>query len=99
MAKINPFSNDLHNILNKAGSQSRKYYQTFCGTPHLFLATFAFLGTNKENPRYKATFDSLKEILNSYGIIGQKFENSFLQYCPRGEAPSENEEFKISTDR
>lgn len=99
MAKINAFSKDLETTLNKAGYQSRKYYQTFCGTAHLFLATFSFLSSNKENPRYKATYDGLKEILNGYGVDGKKFETSFLQFCPRGEEPSENEEFKIATDR
>ena len=63
---------------------------------YLFLATFSFLVSNKDNPRYKPTFDGLKEILNSYGIDGKKFEASFLQFCPRGEAPEENEEFKLS---
>ena len=99
MAKIKAFSEDLYMILNKAGNQSRKYYQTFCGTSHLFLATFSFLVSNKDNSRYKATYDGLKEILNSYGIDGKKFEASFLQFCPRGEEPAENEEFKITPDR
>ena len=99
MAKIKVYSDDLFTILNKAGSQSRKYYQTFCGTPHLFLATFSFLVTNKDSERYKKTFENLKTIINKYGINGAKFEESFLQFCPKGSEPEEGEEFKITPDR
>ena len=84
MAKINAFSEDLHLILNKAGNQSRKYYQTFCGTSHLFLAMFSFLVTNKDSSRYKNTFDGLKEILNRYGIDGKKFRSIFPSVLSQG---------------
>lgn len=97
--KITPYSEHLYSVLQKAGFQSKKYFQTFCGTPHLFLSMFAFLASNKEDERYANTYNVLKETLNKYNVNGQAFEKSFLQFCPKGEAPAEGEEFSINTDR
>lgn len=97
--QIRPMSDDLFGVFQKAGNQSKKYLQNFCGSAHLFLSMFGFLATNKENGRYSQTYAFLKEVLNKYGVNGAEFEKSFLQFCPRGETPEEGEEFNIVADR
>lgn len=97
--KITPYSEDLFSVFQRAGNQSKKYYQTFCGTPHLFLSMFAFLATHKDSERYSDTYNTLKTILNSHNVNGSSFEKTFLDYCPKGEAPAEGETFTINTDR
>jgi len=96
--QYNEFSKELDFVLkNQAAGQSRKYFHTFCGTPHLFLATFAFLCGNVDE-KYKSSFDTLKPILNKYGVDGKKFEKAFLTFFPKGEKPEEGEAFEIATD-
>lgn len=97
--KITPYSEDLYSVFQRAGNQSKKYFQTFCGTPHLFLSMFAFLATRKEDARYSDTYNTLKSILNAHNVNGASFEKTFLDYCPRGEEPEEGETFTINTDR
>ena len=99
MAK--PVSKDVELIFNEAANRSRKYYHTFCGTPHLFLQLFSFLSNSVKNgeERYKETYNTLKGILNKYGINGKTFENSFLIFCPAGEKPAPGERFEISPDQ
>lgn len=90
------FSDDLYEVIKKSAQQSRKYYQTFCGTPHLFLAMFSTLSQNKDNERYKDTYNSLRSILNKYNVDGQAFQKSFLEYFPKGE--DDGTDFSISVD-
>lgn len=97
--KITPMSDDLFAVCNKAANQSKKYFHTFCGTPHMFLSMFAFLSTNKDSERYADTYNTLKSILNNHNVNGAEFQKSFLQFCPRGEEPEEGKTFTISTDR
>lgn len=98
-----PFSEDLYKILKNATGVSQKYYHTFCGSAHLFLAMFGFLAKFKDatddETGYKRTYDDLKEILNRYNVDGKKFEASFLQFCPQGEAPEPGSTFNITCDR
>ena len=96
--QLKPLNDDVYTIFQKAGAQSKRYYHTFCGTAHLFLAMFSFLGKNKESEVYKPVYDQLKEILNRYGVDGKKFEKSFLDFCPQG-TYTEGEEFNITVDR
>ena len=96
---MNAYSNDLANILNgKAIAQSRKYYHTSCGTPHLFLAMFGFLAMNKDTEEYGETYKKLREVLNKYGVTGQVFEASFLQFYPKGDPEELGAQYNIKPD-
>ena len=97
--QLKPFSDDLYNVLQMAGSQSRKYYHTFCGAAHLFISMFSTLSKNKETERYKETYEKLKGILNKYNINGKSFEQSFLSFCPKGSEPPAGETFTVQIDR
>ena len=99
--KLKPYSDDLYSVLQRAGGQSKKYWHTHCGTPHLFLALFGFLSQQNaaNNERYSKVYANLKNVLNKYGVDGKTFEKYFLDSCPKGEEPVEGEEFKIQTDR
>lgn len=98
--KIKPYSDDLYAVFQRAAGQSKKYWHTHCGTPHLFLSTFGFLSQqNGKDPRYTKVYEQLKNVLNSFGVDGKTFEKVFLDSCPRGEEPGEGEEFRIQTDR
>lgn len=97
--QLKPLSDDLFDVLKKSGWQSKNYWHTHCGTPHIFLSLFSFLSKNKDSERYTDVYTSLRESLNTYGITGKVFEEVFLKYCPRGEAPEEGSEFAINTDR
>lgn len=99
--KINTYGDDVFHIIREVSpALSKKYYHTFCGTPHLFLATFSFLSSKKdENERYKGIYDKLKTILNDYNINGKVFEKSFLDYCPMGVEPEPGTEFEITVDQ
>jgi len=92
------FSDDLYGILNRATQQSSKYYQTFCGTQHLFLAMFSFLSNNKETERYSQVYNTLKTIMNKYNVTGKAFEQSFLSYFPAGTEPDEGETVTIAVN-
>lgn len=96
--KMKPFSDDAFGIMQGAGAQAQSYFHTFVGANHIFLSLFSFLSKNKESERYKPVYDTLRGILNKYGVDGQKFQKAFLTYCPRGEMPDENEEFEITAD-
>lgn len=96
--QIRPFNDDVYLILQKAGQYSQKYYHTYIGTAHTFLATFAFLSSQKETQKYGKIYETLKGLLNEVGINGPEFEKNFLLASPRGEEPSENEEFSITAD-
>ena len=98
--KITPYSPDVYHIMReRSPGLSQKYYHTFCGTPHLFLAIFSFLNSVKdENPGYAEIAEKLKNILNKYNITGKNFEKSFLDYCPAGVAPAPGEKFEICVD-
>lgn len=97
---IKYYSDDLYGVLsNSAGGISKKYYHTFCGTSHLFLALFGFLSVNKDTERYKATYGTLRESINAYGVDGKKFEKAMLDVFPAGTAPAPGEEFVITPDR
>lgn len=96
--KLKPYSDELFNIMmKKAPAQSKKYWQPYCGTPHIFLAMFGFLSNNKNDQKYGQIYTKLKEILNKYNINGPTFEAEFLKNFPKGECPEG--EFTINVDR
>lgn len=99
MADIKKYSDGLFVVIKKAGSLAAKYYHTWVGTPHLFMALFAFLNNSKDESRYVALYNKMKETLNSCNIDGQKFKDQFLLSCPVGAAPEEGEDFEITVDR
>lgn len=99
--KFKAFSDDTYSILSqRAPALSQRYFHTFCGTAHLFLATFSYLTGNKNsNERYEKIYNKFKEILNKYGITGQTFEKSFLEFCPSGVEPEPGAKFEITMDQ
>lgn len=99
--KFKAFSDDVYSIISqRSGALSQRYFHTFCGTAHLFLATFSFLTGNKNaNERYEKIYNSFKEIMNKYGINGQTFEKSFLEFCPQGVEPEPGARFEITIDQ
>lgn len=99
--KFNAYNDDVYSIISqRAGALSQKYYHTFCGTSHLFLATLSFLTSHKDsNERYKKIFSDIKQILNKYNITGPTFEKSFLEYCPKGVEPESGSSFEITVDQ
>jgi ATP-dependent Clp protease ATP-binding subunit ClpA len=98
--KFKAYNDDVYSIISqRAGALSQKYYHTFCGTSHLFLAILSFLRANKDsNERYNKIFTGLKEILNKYNITGSSFETSFLEFCPQGVEPESGSSFTITAD-
>ena len=98
--KINVYGDDVYHVIREVSpALSKKYYHTFCGTPHLFLAIFSFLGSKKdENERYNGIYTKMKNVLNEYNINGKTFEKSFLEYCPVGVEPEPGVEFEITVD-
>lgn len=91
------FSKEVELIANKAGQFASKNYQTWVGTPHIFLATAVFLNTvAKDDDRYNDTHTLLLNILKEFDVTGEKFEETFFQLYSKGVEPIEGEEFEIS---
>lgn len=97
MAKKNTVTDDVQSILNNSVAQAQAYYHNIISTAHLFLALFSFLGKRKSTDRYSSVYNNLREIINEYGINGEKFKEAFLKYCPRGTEPMEGETLTITT--
>jgi len=98
MKELKTFSEDAFQITQKAGYFSKKYYHTFCGTVHLFLATMSFFTNTKNTQRYAASGAKFKELLKNADVSGPEFEKQFLLICPKGVEPDENAEFLIQPD-
>ena len=90
MASYNDFSNDAYTILKKATMASRKFYHTFCGTPHIFLSMFSFLkeANMKQDERYTPVWTFMKTEFDQYGINGASFKECFLKYFAEGVEPA-----------
>lgn len=101
MANYNDFSNDAYTILKKATMASRKFYHTFCGTPHIFLAMFSFLkeANMNQNERYSSVWSFMKTEFDNYGINGSTFKECFLKYFAEGSEPAPGTTFECTTDR
>ena len=97
----NDFSNDAYTILKKATMASRKFYHTFCGTPHLFLSLFSFLreANVNQNERYIPVWSFMKNEFDKYGINGSTFKECFLKYFAEGVEPAPGSTFECTTDR
>lgn len=96
---IKVYTDNLYKIMTEAGLESKQYYQTFCGSPHLFLSLFNFLSKNKETEEFKGTYTGLREILNKYGIDGKLFKDTFLMCMPAGAVPAAGSTLNITSDR
>jgi ATP-dependent Clp protease ATP-binding subunit ClpA len=96
---MNVFSKDLELISQKAGQVAAKNWQTWVGTPHLFLATMMFLNNQKDNERYRESHEKLKSLLNASGVDGKKFEEKFYMLFPKGLERTENEKFEIEWEK
>jgi ATP-dependent Clp protease ATP-binding subunit ClpA len=92
---MNAFSKELEYIKKKAGSTAFSFFQTWVGTPHIFLTLMSFLKEVSQEERYAQTYIKLKELLNSYEINGKSFQESFLNFFPKGLEPVEGENFEI----
>jgi len=90
------FSKDLEIIYTKAGGVAEKAYQTWVGTPHIFLALNIFLNQNKETERYKDTYEKLTGIFKEFELTGEIFNNVFYSIFAKGMEPLEGEDFEIA---
>lgn len=92
------FSKDVEHIANSSGSIAGNFWQTWVGSPHIFMATTIFLNKKKESERYKETYTKLRDLLNAAKVTSSAFQKSFLSLFSRGIEPLESEEFKITWD-
>jgi len=79
---VKALSPDIELISQKAGNEAVNNYQSWIGTPHLFLATARFLNANKEKDRYTESYENFSGILKEYGITGENFTEMFLELYP-----------------
>jgi ATP-dependent Clp protease ATP-binding subunit ClpA len=93
---MNIFSKDVELISHNAGKIAEKNYQTWVGTPHIFLATSIFLNKNKDTDRYNETQQKFTEILKEFGLSGEVFTDTFYKLFSKGMEPVEGENFEIS---
>jgi len=93
---MNSYSNDVELIIQKAGNIAQKNYQTWVGTPHIFLATTSFLNSQKGTERYAETHEKLTSILKEFELTGEKFVETFYQLYSKGMEPIEGERFETS---
>jgi ATP-dependent Clp protease ATP-binding subunit ClpA len=89
------WSADVESMTQKSTLVARNYFQTWVGTPHIFISVVGFLNGKKASERYAETWTTLKTTLNNYGITGDKFKDEFLALMPAGVAPIEGEDFEI----
>lgn len=92
------FSKEVEIISNQAGQIAANFWQTWVGSPHIFMATTMFLSKNKDTERYAETYIKLRDLLNASGITGKTFETAFFSLFSRGIEPLEGEEFNIRWD-
>lgn len=82
---MDAYSKDTTEVMKKrVFMEAIKYHHTTVSTPHLFLALFSFLSTNKETERYKDVYTKLRGSLNKYGVNGKVFKDNFLTFFPEG---------------
>ena len=93
---MNIFSKDVEEISQRSGKFAEKNYQTWVGTPHIFVAISQFLNKNKDGERYKETQQKFFEILKEFELTGELFLDTFFQLFSKGMEPIEGEEFEIS---
>lgn len=94
------FSDELFSIL-KDGCKNvaLKYYHTFVGSGHMFIALFKFLSSEKSSEnKYSKIYEDFKNILNAHGVNGSTYKEAFEAYYPKGVAPDEDDDFNITTD-
>jgi ATP-dependent Clp protease ATP-binding subunit ClpA len=89
------FSEDLELIKLKAKSTAFNYYHNNVGASHVLITLLAFLRDKKDDPRYKETYDKLKDIFTEFETSGKAFLDEFLKMYPRGLEPGENERFEM----
>jgi ATP-dependent Clp protease ATP-binding subunit ClpC len=89
------FSEALEQVKQQSGNTAYNFFHTNVTTPHILLTLLGYLNTNREEERYKETFNKMKDIFREFETSGKHFKGEFLQLYPRGEQPGENEEFSI----
>jgi len=102
--KITPWTTAVQEIMQKAVNKSRQYFQSSCGTPHLFLGLFSFLdvasrGDSPDGKRYKKIKDTMKKLLNDGNVDGVLFKEKFFNKFPMGEEPGEDDTIECKIDR